>query len=302
MMKNKIMTVLLLTGAGFCQGAQAMGGARNFAKRVLFSKTAIAAGTVAAVNGAIAYDRNEKRVRVLKTAPQTELPVRYQRKAREIFEQHGYFITILDAELGGDAGLGVWRHKDEVFLFLSKNERAALSGGKVWFLGELQDGIKARVFKEEHALAAIKHELFHVVCNDPLTKDVLTAGTVPVSIMAGKMMRVAGRGKILACGAALGAYLGGLVIQQKYSQMAEIRCDRKACDNAKDAQLLAQGLDFDEGDEQEESILEKLLGSHPPVSERIKELEKRWGTLDLDSLTEEDKGELLIMLMRMRSR
>jgi hypothetical protein len=44
------------------------------------------------------------------------------------------------------------------------------------------------------------------------------------------------------------------------------------------------------------------MSTHPSVSERIKRLEKRWGTLDLDSLTEEDQVAFMVMLMRMQNR
>jgi len=223
-MKNKIITVLLLASAGFGQDAQAMGAARSFAKRVFFSKTAAVAGVLAGTNGAFVYKKNQEIIQEIEKS-ETTLSQESQEEVKAFFKTHGYSPIIKDYD---GACPSVARKGDRSFLLLDRRSRNILNG-----YGD-------EILKKKHLLDGVfPHEVDHLKHSDIEERIIAASIAGPLVIIAGKMVRVAGGSKKLTVATGIvGVYSLAFGVK-KLAQSHEERCDRNAADTIEHAENLA---------------------------------------------------------------
>ena len=270
MMKNKIITVLLLASAGFGQDAQAMGGTRNFAKRVLFSGTA----AVATGAGLFSHYKNQTEkdegLETLETA-QCTLPFSLEGKVKKMFKDVGIDAIVKDFE--GAGGPAVFQHKDKVFLVLPWTDRWALECGR----GHYADGFVT----EADILSVIKHERSHAQHKDVQSREIAQCCVIPGGLMAAKMARVAGKTKIGTVVVGLATGILGKALAQQYSQYLENRADHEAIETWEDAENIAHYLEvvFLPSEKRCVMTLDRwfniIFHTHPLSSERIAYLKER---------------------------
>ncbi len=227
MMKNKIITALLLAAAGFGQGIQAMGGAKDFAKKVFFSKTAAVAGMVmlgAGVNKLAEQHQDNVRYDTFESS----LPMYNRMKVHAHFEKLGITnVKMVDRDSG--VSLGIYQWLDRSVLFIPRDERLALQGM------ENDKGLT-----KEEVLAMMEHEASHSRHRDSL-KDCVSEVMIPgVVIMAGKAVRVAGATKKMAVGTAALTWSAALLGEKWRSRQAEKRADLEV--RSENAGYFASGL------------------------------------------------------------
>ncbi len=243
MMKNKIITVLLLVSAGFGQNAQAMGGARNFAKKVFFSKTAAVAGALAGVNGALQYKARQDLIQKIENA-ETLLSEESQKEVQTFFELHGYSPVIKDYP--GDCP-AVFKNGDYTCLLLDRRSRCVLD--RLIFNKRLRlifnEKMKIKytlneTLEKKHILdGALCHEVDHLKHPDMVERQIEQSIVGPTAILAGKIVRIAGGSKKLAVAAGIFSFYGLFLSIKQRAQQQEERCDRNAADTIEHAENLA---------------------------------------------------------------
>jgi hypothetical protein len=225
MMKNKIITVLLLASAGFGQDAQAMGRARNFAKRVFFSKTAAVAGVLAGTHGAFFYKQYQDQIEAIENL-ETTLSQKSQEEVKAFFKTHGYSPVIKDDD--DRVGPAVAKKGDRSFLLLDRRSR------------DILDGYGDEILKKKHLLdGVLAHEVDHLKHSDIEERMIGLSMVVPLAIIAGKMVRVAGGSKKLTVATGIVGLYSLLFAVKKRAQWQEERCDRNAADTIERAENLA---------------------------------------------------------------
>jgi len=220
-MKNKIIMVLLFAGAGFGQDAQAMGAARNFAKRVFFSKTAAVAGVLAGTNGAFVYKENQEIIQEIEKS-ETTLSEKAQEEVKAFFKTHGFCIEIKD-----ENAIFVVKNRDKSFLLLDRISR------------DILDGYGDEILGKKHLLDGVfRHEVDHLKHSDGEERAIWFSIASPLAIIAGKMVRVAGGSKKLTVATGIVGALGLHLAVKKRTQLQEERCDRNAVDTIEHAENL----------------------------------------------------------------
>ncbi len=275
-MKSKTIGVLLFVTVGFGQDAQSMGGARNFAKKVLFSKTAV----IATVGGLFDHCRRQvERDELLEAleAAECTLPSLSEEKVKTMFKGVGVDVIIKDNQNGP----AVFQHKDKVFLLLSYADRSALDHGYGYVWYNDADGFVT----EADVISILKHELVHVLHKD-YQKDIVRCCVIPGGLIAAKMAHVAGKAKTgaLAAGFAIAAL--GKVLVQRHSQYIEKRADYEGVEVWEDAENIAHYLEvaFLPSEKRctetfHDKWFNKIFSNHPLPSERIAYLKKRASVL-----------------------
>gem|GEM_PF-2005515 len=303
MMKNKIITILLFAGAGFGQDAQAMGRARNFAKKVFFSKTA---GIATGAGLFDHYRRQIVRDEVLEDLEATKCTLlsSSEEKVKTMFKDVGVDVIIKDNQNGP----AVFQHKDKVFLMLSYADRRALDHGRGYVWRNDADGWVT----EADVISCLKHERIHVLQRD-YQKDNARCCVIPGGLMAAKMAHVAGKAKIgvLAAGFAIATL--GKVLVQRHSQYIEKRADDEGVEVWEDAENIAHYIEvaFLPSEKKctatfHDRWFNKIFSNHPLPSERIAYLKKRASVLrtqemeqlvsDLDAMSSAANYDLGTML------
>jgi hypothetical protein len=243
MMKNKIMTVLLLVGAVCGQNIQAMGGARNFAKKVFHSKIAGAALLLEGSILSVQYSSFKAEVEELKNGFRSNrLSQAAQQEIKDTFAQYGYKnVKIVDGE-----GLGVVKNGAEIYCMVGDCEVAALEPKK------LQD-FKLQDFKnyfngyqtlsKQEVFGALKHEICHLDNSDCFYRNVAAATlNGSTALLCAKTMRVAGANKKIAVGGYVGLMCGFVYMRTQLAQFQETRADKFAASTSKEAELLVSCL------------------------------------------------------------
>jgi len=289
MMKNKIIMVLLLAGAGFGQDAQAMGRAGKFAKEVFRSKTAAVAGVVMLGVGANSQ-LDEYQYRSVADKMQTFLPVYIKSEVQRHFSNLGIpAIKIIDVDFAGSVSVYQWF--DRAILVIPRNARLALQG-------RMND----TGFTKEEVLAIMEHEASHLRHRDSLKDRIFEMYLPGTVIMAGKAIRVAGTSKKIAAGSAAVTWAAAFLAEKWHSRQVEKRADcevspenaghlasalKKAVPTFKEkaiaitnAQRMKRGeplygeLDSEEKKKVDNFIelyvlINTVMAEHPPVEERI---------------------------------
>ena len=272
----KKYTGVLLTGLctifGSFRDTQAMGGARDFAKRVLFS------GTAAAATGAGLFDHYRRQVVRDKAlaafeAAECTLPSPLEGKVKKIFKDVGVDVIIKDNECGP----AVFQHKGKVFLILSRADRSALECDRGYIFRNYADGFVTGA----DVVSTLKHERVHILHED-YKKDVAKCSVIPGGIMLAKMARVAGRSKKGALAAGLATVVLGKVLVQRHNQYIEKRADYEGVEVWEDAENIAHYLEvaFLPSEKKctetfHDKWFNKIFSSHPQPSERIAYLKER---------------------------
>jgi hypothetical protein len=289
MMKNKIITILLLAGAGFGQDAQAMGRAGKFAKEVFRSKTAAVAGVVMLGVGAKSqFDEYQGRSALYKM--QSSLPVHIQSEVQRHFSSLGIpAIEMIDVPFA--RSLGVYQWFGTTILVIPRDERLALQG-------RMND----TGFTKEEVLAIMEHEASHLRHRDSLKDRIFEMYVPGTVIMAGEAIRVAGASKKIAAGSAVVMGTAAFLAEKWRSRQIEKRADcevspenaghfasalKKALPTVEvqsiaifNAARMKQGKPlYGELDSEEKKkidsiiqgavLIEAFTAEHPPVEERI---------------------------------
>ncbi len=304
MMKNKIIIVLLLVSAGFGQDSQAMGGARNFAKKVFFSKTAAVAGALAVGNSVNFSIQNQKNLGKIKNGKIT-LSEKSQQEVKDFFAEHGYTkIEIRNSEVFMDspssptAAIAIVNDGDQLYCLVGPIERFVfdqkdfcLELGAESIPMKYPDGIEP--LTKDEVKIGIAHEVCHVKHSDILHRQLAVPFAGPAVLLAGKAMRVAGASKKLVVAGGLGLLYSLGFAQKKMARFQEERADRYAATTPENAKLMISYFKKialpdelkemkecqDQGITEEHArlavlIKNRLASDHPLPSERIAYLEE----------------------------
>lgn len=288
--------ILILLFAGLFQGVQAMGRARDFARQVFQSKAAILiAAATASKYGSYEIGKRDLK-EFLESNPESGLSLEGEIRARSIFENGGYY----DLVLVKDDRVCVAKIGDIIGLHLDEQARRLLQESKMFFCKKTAEDLVFFVLDKEHAKMALRHEFFHVVHNDSVTKKTIDCSLEPVALLAGKTAHVASRSK--GIGLAVGAlsYAVGTLGYYWYARQCEFAADKAAATDKESALRLSQILyNLDSSDR---DFFKTLISTHPTTADRIKALEKQYGPLDISYVAPQDREFATIELVKFFSK
>ncbi len=290
MKKNMLLFFLVV---GTCQGVQAMSGARAFAHQVFGSKTAGVAAAVALGTGISSYFGHKSIEKELEALPAVTLSDEHAKEIYDLFGEAG----IHNLKIVHGPGAGLFEGIANTYLSLDCFDLMKLSGDVTRrdFFDEKTEKRTEILFGRPHVLEIIKHEREHKKQHHTPQQILILNSIVPLSMLSGKAMQVAGRGKAAAL--AVGVAVSGMGYLGRFwhSRQCEYAADRGAADSKRAAFLHAQVLydlslfhSSDNG-----NLLKKLLRTHPCPEDRIRALEKQWGPLDFCS---EQENEAVLAL------
>ncbi len=270
--KGKILLIALVVGQSF----QIVAGAREFARKVLFSKSGAAVVGILGITAGALYVHPDNVRKEAQDAPEVDLSHFKKSDMYELCERFGcHRVHMVSGSVTGASKITA----TEAVIYIDALTVGVLDGKPVGATIKDRDGTVQHVFRvnPEHVLKKIEGDLVMQEMRTPV--DWVGRLCLPVAILAAKATRVAGRSKIAGAAVGVASWTTMALGLLAGARSCAYRADQAITKNKEDARIVAQNSTLTSPPSA--TALEALCAVVPAWPERVKRLEEKWGVLEL---------------------